>query len=596
MTCYVALGQDPHSSSAVAACLQPLGVRADGVTSITVPDRNVRRDAIADTLEDVASLLDAIALRNLERASPRPIVVLVDAVSPAGMDLISDAGGWNQFIALLVVTFPDIWWVFGSCTGNVEGFPQRDHSLASFYSDAARNPLFDPTGLRDWVRQRTNRHLHESGFEIQLPTRKGRAAAIDEERGYAFMHAYTAYRFGYRTEAVQSWANMAATFGPFPRHDPTEGHGYDILLEDMSLNFPDWGARGSLLTLADRGIVLPYLDSAAAEREDSRYRILVTAGQEGLADDALALNRAYLDNKACGQGRIAFKPLGGIVELWREAKQMRAVVSGERQGNAPGFEWPPRYPATADAKGHGAPGRLGLVSELLLRRALTAQREAKFVQDFLTAAVVAGDAAELVGAVTPTLAFSAITARHELEVQAECVFGAAGLGLSVKERAAEIASEVGRISELFREDGRPRVVAATRSVILNRLAIIFRERGHFKEEMSMLAALRGQERKRGGWVSWGVGSYIEALVASPGVFLLAIVGWLLVLGLIWHLINGQAGAAATLSGVISGFFGGNAAAKEESVGLILWSGLAAALGILHLGILLSHLYALVIRR
>jgi hypothetical protein len=234
----------------------------------------------------------------------------------------------------------------------------------------------------------------------------------------------------------------------------------------------------------------------------------------------------------------------------------------------------------------------------MLRRALAAQREAKFVQDFLTAAVIAGDAAELVGGVTPTLAFSAIAARHELEVQAECVFGAAGTGLNVKERATEIAIEVGRISQLFRESGRPYVVATTRSVILNRLAIVFRERGHFNEEMSVLTALRRQlrDRSRGGFLSRWVGKYIDALVASPVIFVSAIAVWLLVLGLVWHHLGGSGDVRMTLSSVISGFFGGNAAEPDKSVLLILWSGFAAAVGILHLGILLSHLYALVIRR
>src|SRR5262249_35146292 len=155
---------------------------------------------------------------------------------------------------------PEIRWIFGMYVGKTDAdwFPIGcEHSLLAFSTAARRDPLFDPTGLRQWVRKRTNWALAKMG-EFQLSIRVASAAAIDEERPYAYLHAYTAYRFGYRADVVSTWALLKERFDR-PR-ECSGGHGYQLLLEDMSLNLPDRPAGIHLLHLDERATHFPLLN------------------------------------------------------------------------------------------------------------------------------------------------------------------------------------------------------------------------------------------------------------------------------------------------------------------------------------------------
>src|SRR5262249_15120838 len=151
-----------------------------------------------------------------------------------------------------------------------------------------REPLLDPTGLREWVKRRTNdvlsllRKPGDSG-ELGLPERKLRAVSIDEEAEYALMHGYAAYRYGFMADVVTSWSLMERVFDK-----EREAHGYSLILEDMRLKFPDKPATVHLSRLracslpdgavTGRGHHCPLLDDA---RDLSSWRFLITTGQIG---------------------------------------------------------------------------------------------------------------------------------------------------------------------------------------------------------------------------------------------------------------------------------------------------------------------------
>ena len=159
------------------------------------------------------------------------------------------------------------------------------------------------------------------------------AAAIDEEKPYAYLHGYASYRFGCRADVVTTWALMKTRFGG---QDETsdkskdEAHGYWLLLEDMSLNFPDREKDVHLLRLEQRGDQCCKLLS---RNETSEHRILITTGQARPGDTALAENRAYLRAKSNGKGKVVFKPASGIFDLWTRAGLFRKRPESRRRGD-----------------------------------------------------------------------------------------------------------------------------------------------------------------------------------------------------------------------------------------------------------------------
>lgn len=104
------------------------------------------------------------------------VTVLVDWINLSALDVVSTGGGWDGLIAMLILNFPEVRWVFGVITGldksgsEEEGRIIAGHSLSSLLKPR-RDPLFDPTGLRDWIRKKTNLQLENLGNDPYLPTR-----------------------------------------------------------------------------------------------------------------------------------------------------------------------------------------------------------------------------------------------------------------------------------------------------------------------------------------------------------------------------------------------------------------------------------------
>ena len=368
-----------------------------------VPGTRIDRVSAVAICASVAARIEGAGSTGGRNDTLGELVVLVDAINPLGLSAVSD-GGWEALIAMLILAFPEVRWVFGVCADVVErDVDQQEpnlrkrwadlypcHSLSSLLDTVHRAPLFDPTGLREWVRDRTNSALQLMGNDLRLPMRPQLAAAIDEEGPFAYLHAGAAYRFGCRVDVVTSWTFMKRCFGDKHGMD-LQPHGYWLLLEDMSLNFHDREGHVSLLDLEKRGKSLGKLNSERNPPESSEHRILVTTGQSRPHDDVLARNRAYLAGKVAGDGKVVLKPSSGMFGLWRKAGLMRGQWSGRRAGNAPGFDWPPGKPgATAsETSGHGAPGRLLRVAELLIGRAEKLMGETDSASEAIRGAVLA---------------------------------------------------------------------------------------------------------------------------------------------------------------------------------------------------------------
>ncbi|MFM8442782.1 MAG: hypothetical protein ACKN9W_05480, partial [Methylococcus sp.] len=446
--------------------------------------------------EALAKRIECAARGNDDKIPLNEVVVLVDAVRPSGLSAIAEGSNWDNLVAMLILSFPEIHWVFGVISGEnnprnykadktspVATFPNNYLSILLFYP--RRDPLFDSLGLREWVKVITVADLNKNSLNYNekkesikhnLPYRLLSAAAIDEEKCFAYFHGYTAFRYGYRASAITSWSLMSKLFSPSDNTDNTT-HGFDLLLEDMSLNFPDKPIATHLLNLeTERAVKCSKLDSTKGEIENSSHRILITTGQNLGKPGTLNANREYLGKKSTGQWAILLKPVGGMLDLWRKAHLFK---------NAKGFVWPPQHPRgekREEEPGHGAPGKLMLIAETLLNRATDLLPKAQTVQDFIQGAVLATEAAELLSGMTPNLTLQALLLKHEFEARAECAFVGVGYHFDVKTRAEEIEQEVKAVSRWFAKNKQRESELHSLVTIMNRLAKVFREAGRFEEE------------------------------------------------------------------------------------------------------------------
>jgi hypothetical protein len=562
-------------------------------------------------------------------------IVLVDTVRPAELSAAAEAPGWEHLLAMLILTFPDVRWTFATCIGDAEfgerKFPWAEHDLQHLVTGPQRDTLFDPTGLREWVRWCTNSRLGELSagdrkrsagdpkYPFQMPERRLTAAAIDEESDYAYMHAYTAYRYGFRADAVTSWALM---FHLFSGRDNRAEHGYELLIEDMRLAFPDKPASVHLSKLgpdpaADgsspsrargtRDTNCPLLDLT---RDRARFRFMVTTGQQGHDDKLVQHNKALLrqrNAKEGGQSRgdLQFKPLGGICELWEKLGLTRDLHSGGRPGNADGYLWPSVPALEKEYDGHAAPGKLTYIAAALLRRAVRLKQSACAAADYVRVAVLSKDAAELLAGKTPTLTFAATALNQECEVRAECAFVGAGFHVRPTARLEELDAEIATVASWFHDDVSRRAQLDVRAGIANRLALAFRESGRMEEEHACLIELRRLNRKLSRptpwwklhlWPSHVVLAYGEWLLQSFGHLLTMIVVCVgIFAGLMWALMEGNYGQ--TFGHVVAAFFGGapyNDPTATLAMRVTSW--FAIGIGLFHLSVLISFVYSLISRK
>lgn len=626
MPSYLILAQSEITASALNSWIELLGIAGLPVNDPRriVWDRNVEG---VDAYEPLTRRIELAAKGEYSSVPLNDVVVLVDSVNQSGMSVVGEGGQWSSLIAMLILSFPEIRWVFGICKEknsisiadinwvDIEPY----HSLSTLLTQSRRDPLFDPTGLRDWIRQITNKGLLAAKDDLELPIRKKLAAAIDEEKAYAYIHGYTAYRFGYRVDAVTTWKLMSERFsGEKSTRIENEPHGYSLLLEDMSLNFPDRPPYKHLLKLdksvtdPGRADCFPMLDSTDNVVENSEHRILITTGQTRPGDNTLAENRAYLRAKATGKGKVVFKPACGMFDLWDKIGLFKKFPNSRRKGNEENFHWPPE-PASAqsgESNGHGAPGKLMLVAETLIQRAEMLLDNVRIVGEAVQGSVLTTDALELTGGRTPTTAFEALSLKHQFEVTAECQFSGVEFHIQIKPRLQEIAVEVSAISRWFHSTQRANAMLNAEMHIQNQLVRVLRSFNQYDEEQICMNRVR--HLHNGLWVRqnpfprlamapllW----YLELLLSSFAVFVIVIFVWIIGLSILYWLTATHETWGYGLSDAITSFFSIGGPIHPDSgkdAGISVWNALviniAIVSGFVHLGVFITHLYSIISKR
>ncbi len=576
---------------------------------------------------------------------------------------------WGAALAMLVLAFPEVHWVFWSTQplNLLKGFqvhawlpiPIRDQGENKLldllkYHDIGYRPLFDPIGLRNCIRceirkqisqekqvqdeKQKEEHVQDEKEKDEQekrkypPLRKEVAASIEDEGAYAYMHAYIAYRFGYRCHMVTTTAYMTKLFGREKEerdqrlhnsdcpcmtieHDGERGQNITskmspcMTTEDLFLNFPDRRENEHYTDLEGKR------DSQFPGLKEVRHRVFVTVGHKhAIPQERWSENRRYLrENWNSNDGKrhkILYKPLAGIYNFKSEAR----IKEGE------GFRWPPKPPQSTDSEGdHSAPGRLLVIAERLIKRAEKVLETSTTVEDSIYGALLALEAQELLGNRTPTTALEALAVRQQLEVIAECMFYGVEAHLNVKDRFQEIEREVRSIGTWFNPTTRKAAELNAQIGIINKLTTRFREHNQFDEEQKCLGEARKLERCLGlynpngwarlmAWVAFPFRWYVELLLSSIRWFVFALVGWIAFFTIAFryccNCVNEDKGGNTithSLADAISSFVGLQPPHGLNDMlsrsGWALWlSMLAIILGFVHLGIFISHLYSIIARR
>ncbi len=570
---------------------------------------------IVRAFELLADWIESELELNLDSVGIPQFLVLTDllghsSVSPVDLNPLKPQGGWATVLGMLVLGFPEVHWVFisgvlGSPNENSTNnnavlakahfaeLPEKLEAVLEIASRDGPSVLCDSTGLRNSIRTVMN----SGPGGLRFPCRTDFAVAIDEERSYAWFHAYTAYRFGYRAQAVTTYASMQWSLKA-PNIPPT------LVFEDYFLQFGDVHPLGfSHLRVRDKSF---------RQLASVNSRIFVTSGHhQGQSDEARLDNPIYLHELRCrGKwNRELNKPVGGIFNLWKDSGLQYKLREGGRPGLAPGFDSPKN--SEESKTWHGTPGRLLTVADRLIARAERLRSEVQSVPQAIRGALIATDAMELLGGKTPTTHLQALALKHHFEVLAECQFVGTQQHMDVGARMKDIQREIVALSGWFGAKRQQRKAAAWNAElsILNKLIEVFRDNNQFDEEQILQVRARQLHRKLRFKNYRAVVKpleifpwYVEKLVASFPLFVMAIALWVLVLGALFAWASGLSWNQALADAFIS-FVGigppSDDALWKPSYG---WNGsfwlvaLALVLGFVHLGIFITHLYSIVSRK
>jgi hypothetical protein len=350
--------------------------------------------------------------------------------------------------------------------------------------------------------------------------------------------------------------------------------------------------------------------------ENSDYRILITTGQ-ARDDTTLKENETYLKElKQNGKGKALFKPAEGIFGLWEKANlfSKKSWFKGSRGGIhcecLPGEDnlVPPNNKAVPGKRGHGAPGKLMLIAETLIRRSRAILNKADCVEAAVQGAVLANDAFELTGGRTPTTAVDALTLKHHFEVLAECQFYGVGHHIDTEYRWEDIQADTEKISRWFKPAEAKKAKLDAQIHILNRLVRVFRDHNKFDEEQQcMIRARRVHnslwlKKKPWRWLFTPFLRYFELLMSSFLWFFVCLGLCILIFAYLfmltasypsfWHGLYDSVSSILAISTPASH----SRTPSELVFPYSVLACLAIVAGVTHLGVFISHLYSLISRK
>ena len=506
-------------------------------------------------------------------------------------------------VGMLILAFPEVTWLLNTCApeGEIPYFHRINYKWFRIGENlpvwnerdslpAAGCPaIFDPTSLRAWIRAGT-------GTQSKSFLSAGNAIVMEEEYNYAYLASLAAYRQDLRTFTITSAKTAAALseMGKQEYFDPLK-----VSMEDVYLSYTD--SRIKYNDLAD----LQTRDEIWRLGEKAKHRIFLTIGPGNDPEERRKWkkNLFYLKTKK-KKFHVELKPIAGLNRL---IKVM----------NLHDDECPPRFfgsnvvrrkEATDE---HAVDGRIGFLCNHLLRRAGRMLDNAKSVQEAVCAAVLAIDAQKLLANSAPTLNLEAIALKHEAEIVAESMFIGVSQDLDVRGRLREISQECRIIGRLFSSRTRSRSVLNARLTIADRLAKRLSDQNQYDEAESCRAEariLRANFLARSsfsGLLTWPFRWYIAQCMKSLPRFFLAVVGWIVFFtimivyqnhyqtDMLKNLLNAAESAVYVFFTMnnINGVYPNNVPQLPP----ILYTTLCIV-SLIHIGLLISHIYTMASRR
>ncbi|HMO52166.1 MAG TPA: hypothetical protein PKE26_12435 [Kiritimatiellia bacterium] len=647
MNRYLILAQSEVTARALGAWLELLG---EASLEEPVKDSRVLRCRElgwgSDLIHAYRAIVSKLDENLIDGSTCDCVTVLVDHVDWNDLNATASPQGWSRLVSLLILTFPDVRWVFGTVSRSADSKSGVDFKSSLFGLQSLLNehhdPTFDGTGLRAHVRSNSALTKNNDGDFVApwIPQRKEWCCAIDDEQMYAYLHGYVAFRNGFRVFPVFSQTLADQLLKP---SNGTIQWGMTppaLTLEDYYLGFPDKDPNVGLSNLEKRNGHWKLLDDPSGP-----FRCFITSGhgrsqEPGDRED----NRNVREDlrSADRGGREASKPIAGIFSLWKELWLDRHSFDKKtKRGHAPGYHWPPPKNAIGgEGSGHSAPGLLLMVAENLIHRAEQRVDKVITVRDAVKGAVLALSAQELLGPKTPTTAREALELKHRFEALAECQFGGVQYNLDLTDRFAEISRDMKQLGYWYGIRARGSAVLNGELAIVSCLLTIYKDNEEFDEEETCRKRIRDLQRKIWWrqkkhnpltWFVLPIRYYIDLLLGSLTRLFAAIVVWIsgLTLGFkllklnideqnktetaayVSNLVNKVSseypygiveaisdinkGEVQVFGQAISSFFGTEPMASSNTGWMVL-SVLAVASGFIHLGIFISQLYSIASRR
>ncbi len=553
-------------------------------------------------------------------------------------------------LSWLILSYPEVQWIFlgqrgENSTESVDMFHLMSDYLdvSNIFVHPAYVPMFDPSGLRNEIKKTLTNPIdwEERRIVNGIPQRSKTAIAIDEETSYAYLNAYTAYRFGYRGWAITAWEMMCNVLG-------AKNEKIDLVFEDLYLNFSDstssfnqarnYGkCRQYFSYQQERLSNLEFRDCLFPLLKDVQRRIIITVGHRRTTKEKKKWddNQEYLETFDSTWKKILLKPLSGIFDLWKKARlfpvqncvddsdSWNKKLSGVLRFNflknrkefpvfAEGFIWPPVHEPDPEKKGsHSAPGRLLEIAERLIERAEKILTDVKNIPDAIQAAVLALEAKELLADRTPETALQALSVQHQAEILAESMFHGGKFDLNVKDRFKEIQKEVQAISRWFNPERRKFSELNTQLTLIEDLAKKFRHLNQFYEEQECLEVARKLRfavwiRKNPiRWLWWPLLKYIDIILRSPRYILSVVFIWIILFTPVYFFSNPQQaeGILGAFAAAIAFFFTLQPAEGWSGITIFgtkyWWNLIIAFQGVVsfvNLGLFLAHIYMIISRK
>ncbi|MCX5799931.1 MAG: hypothetical protein NTX17_00880 [Candidatus Eisenbacteria bacterium] len=520
-------------------------------------------------------------------------------------NLLVESGDPVQTLgAMLISAFPEIRWVFPRTSDHFQPVSEvRDGSATLarrlLCGAAPISPMFDPEGTRDALRQQVLIDDNTRGLvpHFGAMKRDDIGASIDDEEAYAYLHAYLSFRLGYRCYIVTTLRGLSSF-----RDDRQIA---SFTFEDFFLNFPDRSgleSETSLLGERDIGLSnLAYRDDVYRALGRVTSRVFVTVGHRYTIWHEQ--NRMHIKKlKASGKTvKVVYKPCAGMYRLLAQSGLLRDYWKRRNR------EWSACHPTIGRSGSHSAPGRLLFIADSLIERAERVYETAQSVPDCIHGALLALEAQELLGYRTPTTSLEAIALRHKLEVKAECMFQGMEYNIDVKNRLHEVEQEVKAGARWFSPSVRRRSALNAEMSVVTEIMRIFNHYGQFDEEQSCLKRLRKLNRESYFLkhpllislrpIRW----YIETLLASFPLFVLAVALWPLILGILSWALKANFACQPNCSyphitNAYVLFLGHTPVGQPLNPAAQCLTVFISLIGFVHLGIFIAYLYTLVSRK